>query len=332
MTGGATEQEGQVERGHRHVVIVVGSAGQDGTLLSSYLRKAGRAVVNVTRTGSMLPDGTEKPLDVSNIEHVSKLVADASPAEIYYLAAHHHSSDQEVGDHVSLLQQSYRTHCQGFLSFLDACVRHSPTTRLFYASSALVYGYPDRCPQNETTPMRPICAYGITKLFGMGLCELYRREYGLFCSAGILFNHESPLRQPRFVSKKIARAVAAIKRGLQSELVLGSLDAEVDWSAASDFVEAMRMTLATEKPEDFVFSSGRRRSLREFCEVAFSAAALDFRNYVKVNEDIIVRHPRSVPLQGNPEKLKRCTGWEPKISFEELVSKLVQAELDQARE
>jgi GDPmannose 4,6-dehydratase len=316
--------------GCRPVAIVVGSAGQDGTLLSSHLRERAYAVVEVTRAGVKQADGKIERINLSDTDQVNTLVAGVNPTEIYYLAAHHHSSDQNVGDQVKLLQQSYEVHCQGLLSFLDACIRHSPSTRLFYASSALVYGYPDRCPQDEATPMRPVCAYGITKLFGMGLCELYRREHGLFCSAGILFNHESPLRQPRFVSKKIVMAVAAIKRGRQSNLVLGSLDAEVDWSAASDFVEAMPMTLAAEVPQDYVFSSGQRRSLRDFCEIAFSAAALDFRKYVEVKEDIIFRQPRSVPLQGNPDRLKRCTGWKPKIEFEELVSNLVRAELDQA--
>jgi GDPmannose 4,6-dehydratase len=316
--------------GRRSVAIVIGSAGQDGTLLSGHLRQAGYAVIEVSRAGARLTDGRMEPLDLSNPTRVSALVSEVRPAEIYYLAAYHHSSDQDTGDQVRLIDLSYQAHCQGFLAFLEACVRHSPQTRLFYASSALVYGYPDVCPQDETTPMRPVCAYGITKLFGMGLCELYRREHGLFCSAGILFNHESALRQPRFVTKKISMAVAAIKRGVQSELVLGSLDTEVDWSAASDFVRAMPLTLATDTPQDFVFSSGRRKSLREFCDVAFATAGLDFRKYVNVRDDIVFRQPRPVPLQGNPEKLNRCTGWKPRIGFEELVSSLVRAELDQA--
>jgi GDPmannose 4,6-dehydratase len=314
----------------RAVAIVVGSAGQDGTLLSGHLRQAGYDVVEVTRGGVRREDGRTEPLDLLNTAEVATLVTQTRPAEIYYLAAYHHSSDQDSGDEVELLRLSYEAHCQGLLAFLDACVRHSPGTRLFYASTALVYGYPETSPQDEMTPMRPVCAYGITKLFGMGLCELYRREHGLFCSVGILFNHESPLRQPRFVTKKIAMAVAAIKRGLQSELMLGSLDAEVDWSSAADFVEAMPMTLALDKPQDFVFSSGRRRSLRQFCEVAFAAAGLDYGKFVTVKKDIMFRKPRTVPLQGNPEKLKRCTGWEPKIGFEELVSSLVRAELDRA--
>ena len=327
---GTTRQAGGGHHGRQSVAIVVGSAGQDGTLLSAQLRQQGYAVVEVSRAGAKVMDGGTEPLELLDTAQVSALVSQTKPAEIYYLAAYHHSSDQDPGDRVKLLQLSYQAHCQGFLAFLDACVRHSPQTRLFYASSSLVYGYPEICPQDETTPMRPACAYGITKLFGMGLCELYRREHGLFCSAGILFNHESPLRQPRFVTKKISVAVAAIKRGSQSELQLGSLDAEVDWSSASDFVRAMPLTLATDTPQDFVFSSGQRRSMREFCEVAFATAGLDFRKYVKVSDDIISRQPRSVPLQGNPEKLKRLTGWEPRVGFEEMVSSLVRAELDQA--
>ena len=328
---GARRQAGEGHGGGRTpVAIVVGSAGQDGTLLSHHLRQSGYGLVEVSRAGARWIDGKTEPLDLLNPAQVDRLVSETRPDEIYYLAAYHHSSDEDTGDRAKLLELSYQTHCHGFLTFLDACIRHSPKTRLFYASSSLVYGYPEVCPQDETTPMRPTCAYGITKLFGMGLCELYRREYGLFCSAGILFNHESPLRQPRFVTKKIAMAVAAIKSGRQSELTLGSLDTEVDWSSASDFVRAMPLTLAIDTPQDFVFSSGHRRSLREFCEIAFATAGLDFRNFVTAREDLVVRQPRSVPLQGNPEKLKRLTGWEPRIGFEELVSSLVRAELDQA--
>jgi len=327
---GTNRQESGGRGDARPTAIVVGAAGQDGTLLSNDLCRRGYTVVPVTRLGVLRVDGTTAPIDLLNREQVDGLVADLRPTEIYFLAAHHHSSDQDTGDVVKLLQQSYEVHCLRFLSLLDACVRHSAKTRLFYASSALVYGHPDRCPQDETTPMRPICAYGLTKQFGMGLCEIYRRDHGLFCSAGILFNHESPLRQPRFVSKKIAMAVAAIKHGTQSELLLGSLDTEVDWSAAQDFVEAMPMTLATDVPQDFVFSSGQKRSLRDFCDIAFSSVGLDFRKYVKVGQNMVFRQPRAIPLQGNPEKLKRYTGWEPKIGFEELVSNLVRAELDQA--
>src|SRR5579862_1158547 len=221
---GTTGQAGEGHKDQRSVAIVVGSAGQDGTLLSAHLRLQGYAVIEVSRGGTRGIDGVIQPLDLLDTTQVGALVSQTKPAEIYYLAAYHHSSVEDPCDRVKLLQLSYQTHCQGFLAFLDSCVRHSPQTRLFYASSALVYGHPEICPQDETTPMRPVCAYGITKLFGMGLCELYRREHGLFCSAGILFNHESPLRQPRFVTRKISMAVAAIKHGFQSELALSSLD------------------------------------------------------------------------------------------------------------
>jgi len=274
-------------------------------------------------------DGVIEPLDLLDKAEVEAFVAKVSPKEIYFLAAHHHSSDEDTGVLSELLQQSYETHCRRLLTLIEACVRHSPLTRIFYASSALVFGHPDHAPQDEGTPMRPVCAYGITKLFGMGLCEIFRRDRGLFCSAGILFNHESKLRHPKFVSKKISSAVAAIKRGTQTELVLGSLDSEVDWSAAEDFVEAMRMTLALDVPEDFVFASGRLRSLRDFCDIAFSSVGLDYRNHVRVEQALIVRQPRVIPLQGNPAKLMRLTGWRPRIGFEEMVSSLVRAEMDQ---
>jgi GDPmannose 4,6-dehydratase len=319
------------DRGDNPLAVVVGAAGQDGTLLSSYLLRNGYRVVAVTRQGVCNSDGSVDPLDLLNKSEVEAFVAKLYPHEIYFLAAHHHSSEEHAGDFGVLLQQSYETHVLRFLSLLEASVKHSPATRLFYAASALVFGHPASHPQDEATPMHPACAYGVTKLSGMGLCEIFRRDRGLFCSAGILFNHESPLRQERFVSSKISKAVVAIKRGIQTELVLGSLDAAIDWSAAEDFVRAMPSVLALDTPEDFVFASGKLHSLQEFCDIAFSAVGLNFRNYVRVAEELIMRKPRATPLHGNPARLMQATGWRPEISFEQLVSGLVQAEMDRAR-
>lgn len=323
----ATESSGRI--GRRRAVIV-GAGGQDGTLLSRYLGQRGYDLVAVTRRGVSGPDGSISPLNLLDRPEVEAFIAATLPNEIYFLAAHHHSSDENAGDLPQLMQQSYETHCLSFLNLLEACAKHSQATRVFYAASSLVFGHPESRPQDEVTPMRPACAYGITKQFGVGLCEIFRRDHGLFCSAGILFNHESSLRQQRFVSKKIARAVAAIKRGIQAELTLGSLATEIDWSAAEDFVRAMPAVLAIDTPQDFVFASGELRSLRDFCEVAFSSVGLDYRDYVRVQQALIVRQPRAIPLQGNPARLMQATGWRPEISFEQLVSGLVQAEMDQA--
>nr|WP_249127481.1 GDP-mannose 4,6-dehydratase [Bradyrhizobium lablabi] len=318
-------------RAETRTAVVVGALGQDGTLLSRYLRSKGYRVVAVTRQGVLKSDGSVDTLDLLNMSGVEAFIAAILPDEIYFLAAHHHSSDQDAGDLGTLLQQSHETHGLRFLSLLQACAKRSPETRLFYASSALVFGHPESRPQDEATPMRPACAYGVTKLFGMGLCEIFRRDHGLFCSAGILFNHESPLRQQQFVSRKISKAVIAIKRGIQTELVLGSLDTEIDWSAAEDFVRAMPAVLALDAPRDFVFASGKLHSLREFCAIAFSTVGLDFRNHVKVAEALVVRKPRTIPLHGNPARLMQATGWRPEINFEQLVSGLVQAEMDRTR-
>jgi GDPmannose 4,6-dehydratase len=320
--------------GHRitsssgRVAIIIGASGQDGTLLSHYLRRNGCRVVAVTRSGVLKSDGSVDPIDLLNKAEVETLINAVLPDEIYFLAAHHHSSDEHAGDLGALLQQSYETHGLMFLNLLEAIVKYSAETRVFYAASALVFGHPESRPQDEMTPMHPACAYGITKLFGIGLCEMFRRDYGIFCSAGILFNHESALRQQRFVSKKITKAVVAIKRGLQSELVLGSLDVEIDWSAAKDFVRAMPAVLALDIPQDFVFASGALRTLREFCDIAFSTVGLDFRNHVKVVEELIVRKPRVTPLQGNPARLMEATGWRPEISFEQLVAGMIRTEMD----
>jgi GDPmannose 4,6-dehydratase len=198
--------------------------------------------------------------------------------------------------------------------------------RLFYASSSLVFGNPDEAPQNENTPRRPVCAYGTTKLAGMNICDIYRREHGMFCCSGILFNHESPYRSPQFVTKKIVSGAVKIHLGLQNELTLGSLAARTDWGAATDYVAAMRAILSLPEPDDFVVATGKLHSVRDFARAAFSALGLEYEQYVREDPALVQRPIRTIPLVGDTSKLTAATGWSPQIGFEAMIQEMVQEE------
>jgi GDPmannose 4,6-dehydratase len=298
--------------------IVVGHNGQDGALLADQLRARGYDVTGIGRSG---------PISILDREQVAGLVRSLRPAHVYYLAAHHGSSEGARGDVFATLESAFRVHVMGLMQFLDAIARGSPATRLFYAASAHVFGDPATVPQNEATPFAPICTYGITKAAGAGLCRMYRRDHGVFCSVGILFNHESPRRAPSFASRKITRAVAAIKDGTSDSLVLGNLSAQVDWGDAEDYVDAMQRILNHSVADDFVVSSGDLHTLREFVEIAFATAGLDSSKYVREDPTLLRNATPRRQLFGDSAKLTAATGWRPRTPFVQLVHKMVKADL-----
>lgn len=307
--------------------VVVGAFGQDGRLLCAELEAHRYEITRVGRTTMHSGKDPAQPFDILDAAAVERLVDSIRPDEIYYLAAHHHSAEQDTGDTATLLRESFNVHCLGLVNFLGAMQRRRRSARLFYASSALVFGHPEKAPQSESTVLRPVCAYGTTKLAGMNICDLYRREHGVFCCSGILFNHESPYRSPQFVTAKIVSGAVNIHLGLQDELTLGSLAAQADWGAASDYVRAMRAMLSLPKPDDFVVATGKLRSVRDFAEAAFSALGLDYAKYVREKPDLVQRPIREVPLVGDASKLMAATEWSPQVGFEEMIGEMVQHEL-----
>jgi GDPmannose 4,6-dehydratase len=220
--------------------VVVGSAGQDGRILVDRLRSDGQAVVGIDRDLIETSDGSpQTPIDILDGAAVERFLADAPADEIYYLAAFHHAAEQKLEEAGELFQRSFAIHVAGLLNFLEAARKRSPQTRLFYASSARIFGVPQVVPQDERTPVNPDCVYGITKAAGQRCVRYYRETHALFATAGILYNHESPLRPPAFVTQKIVRGAVAVKRGLQARIVLGDLDAIADWGYAPDYIAAM---------------------------------------------------------------------------------------------
>lgn len=308
--------------------LIVGSTGQDGYYLGRSLTADGIEVIGVNRAGVKMPGEAEpRPFSVLDAAAVAALVGESRPDQIYYLAAHHRSSeDAPEGISVSL-ERSLAIHVTGLANFLDAVRDKSPSSRLFYAASSHVFGDPDAAPQSEETPFRPVNIYGITKAAGIELCRLYRRQHGLYCCAGILFNHESPRRSPAFVGRKIVSSAVAIKQGRLDKLTLGDLSAEVDWGAAEDYVEAMRAILAVEVADEFVVASGELHSIGEFVELVFDALELNPSRYVETDREVITKSGQSRPLVGTAAKLRKATGWAPKRSFAQIIQGMVDAEL-----
>jgi GDPmannose 4,6-dehydratase len=213
----------------------------------------------------------------------------------------------------------------GTIRMLEAIRRSGIKTKFYQASSSEMFGNSPP-PQSETTPFRPRSPYGAAKVYAFWMVTNYREAYSIFACNGILFNHESPRRGETFVTRKITRALAKIKLGLEKELYLGNLDAKRDWGFAGDYVEAMWLMLQQDEADDFVIATGESRSVREFLEEAFSYQGLDWKDYVKIDPRYF--RPTEVgDLQGDASKAKKKLGWEPKVKFKELVKLMVDADL-----
>ena len=307
--------------------LIIGAKGQDGFYLDAHLQRLGYEVVRAGRD-SVKVGSQDRPFDVLDFGLVSDLIGELLPNEVYYLAAHHHSSQENPENLLDLFSKSYQVHCQGLAATLEAIATRSPLSRLFYAASSLVFGMPQVAPQNEQTPYAPICAYGITKVAGIELCRLYHREKEIFCSAGILYNHESPRRKETFITRKLVKAAVSASRGKLTKVTIGSLSGKVDWTAAEDTVRAMHAILQLDQPEEFVVASGTLHTVREFADSAFALVGLDYRQYVEENGSVLQRSGRAVPFVGDSELLREKTDWSPQISFEGLIEMMIKAELE----
>src|SRR5258707_1276692 len=301
----------RVKHDDRHgISLVVGSGGQDGHYLCELLLREGRHVVGIgRRSSSSSRYGRRGPVDIRSRDQVGALVGELLPDEIYYLAWVFNSSQDPHKEPLESFDRSHAVHVTGWLNFLDAVERYKPGARLFYAASSRVFGDPPESPQTERTPLAPVCIYGMTKACGLQLARFYRRTRGLACSVGILYNHESPRRPPGFVSRKIVQAAVDIKLGAKRVLKLGRLSATVDWGAVQDYVDAMARILQLERADDFIIASGKPHTVREFAELAFSAAGLPWEPHVAEDSSLIGAAPAALPLVGDASRLRAATGW-----------------------
>jgi len=250
-----------------------------------------------------------------------RLLIEHQPDEIYNLAAQSHvrvsfETPEETTEYVAM----------GTLRLLEAYKNICPEAKFYQASSSEMFGDNPENPQSETTRLMPASPYACAKVYAHNLCRNYRESYGLHISSGILFNHESPRRGETFVTRKITRAAARIKMGLQDNLLLGNLDAKRDWGFAGDYVEAMWLMTQQETPDDYVVATGETHTVREFLQVVFDYAGLDVDKYVKIDERLF--RPHEVPLLlGDSTKARKKLGWEPKVNFDGLAKMMYDEDL-----
>jgi GDPmannose 4,6-dehydratase len=318
--------------------LVTGITGQDGSYLAELLLREGYEVHGVVRRASTFNtkridhiykdphlDGVNMFLhygDLTDGSALARLLAKIQPEEVYNLAAQSHvrvSFDipEYTGDVVGL----------GATRLLEAIRDVGLSPRYYQASSSELYGKVQEVPQTETTPFYPRSPYAAAKLYAYWMTVNYREAYDLFACNGILFNHESERRGETFVTRKISRAAAAIKLGLQDKLYLGNLDAQRDWGYAPDYVRAMWLMLQADEPDDYVVATGETHSVREFVQFAFEMFELNWEDYVEIDPRYF--RPTEVDLLiGDPTKAKTVLGWEPEVSFKELVEIMVKADYD----
>ena len=305
--------------------IIVGCNGQDGKLLYELLSKKGYSSIGIGKD-FIKADGDDKlsPINISNTEAVFNLVKNFKPDEVYYLAAFHQSSENATLGNIELYQKSYEVNVFSLINFLEGIRKFSPRTKLFYAASSHIFGDEAGDTQDENTPINPNSIYGITKAVGLFLCRFYRNVHSIFASTGILYNHESSLRDRKFVSKKIIRGAIDIKNGRQDKLILGDLNAEIDWGYAPDFVEAMHMILNIRTADDFIIATGKKHTVLDFVKTTFRYLGLDWESYVEENPQLITR--KKSYLVGNPKKLMAMTGWKVSVDFDQMIKKLLEEE------
>jgi GDPmannose 4,6-dehydratase len=314
--------------------LITGITGQDGSYLAEFLLRKGYEVFGMVRRAS-----TE---NFERIEHIRsriqlcqadlldqlsliELMRDTKPHEVYNLASQSFvptswNQPTLTGEFTAL----------GVTKMLEAVKLVDPKIRFYQASSSEMFGQVRETPQSESTPFYPRSPYGVAKVYGHFITINYRESYNLFCVSGILFNHESPRRGKEFVTRKITDAVARIKLKRAKELRLGNLEAQRDWGFAGDYVKAMWLMLQQSKPDDYVIATGKSHTVREFVEIAFKHVKLDWEKYVVVDKAFF--RPAEVhTLRGNADKAMKKLGWKPEVSFKELVTMMVDADIERLR-
>jgi GDPmannose 4,6-dehydratase len=314
--------------------LITGITGQDGAYLAQFLLDKGYEVHGMVRRAST--ENFERiahlrdrlvlhQADLLDQLSIITLISEVRPHELYNLAA---QSFVPTSWLQPLLTSEFTA--LGVTRVLEAIRLVDPSIRFFQASSSEMFGDAREEPQNERTPFWPRSPYGVAKAYGHWITVNYRESYGIFACSGIMFNHESPLRGKEFVTRKITDAVARIKLGRQEKLRLGNLDARRDWGYAGDFVRAMWLMLQQDKPDDYVVATGRQHTVREFCQLAFSYVGLHWEDYVEI-DPALFRPAEVNRLRGDATKARTVLGWEPTVTFEQLVRMMVDADLERVQ-
>lgn len=315
--------------------LITGITGQDGSYLAEYLLNLGYEVHGLVRRVA-LEDPDRR---FSRISHLVDRVHLHAASLESYPSIFHVFSQNDFDECYHLAAQSFvaesfadgfstmNTNINGTHYVLAALRELRPRCKFYFAGSSEMFGKVHEVPQREDTRFHPRSPYGISKVAGFELTRNYREAYGMFCCNGILFNHEGPRRGYEFVTRKITSSVARIKLGMASELRLGNLEAKRDWGHSADYVRAMHLMLQQDEPDDYVIATGETHSVREFCELAFAEAGLDYREFVVVDERFY--RPAEVELLvGDAAKARQSLGWRPRYAFSEIVREMVQADLE----
>ena len=318
------------------VALITGITGQDGSYLAELLLNKGYKVHGIVRRVALedethriwrlkkiLNDITLHAGSLESYASLFKTVIKIKPDEVYHLAAQSYVGYSFEDEFSTLNININGTHY--LLSALKELVDNK--TKFYFAGSSEMFGKAEETPQNENTPFHPRSSYGISKVAGYHLTKNYREAYNLFAASGILFNHESPRRGYEFVSRKITHGVARIKKGLQKKIKLGNINATRDWGHAQDYVNAMWMMLQKNNPEDYVIGTGKKHSVEDFAKKAFEHVGLNYKDYIIIDKNLI--RPSEVDiLLANYSKAEKELKWKPKITFENLVSSMVENDLE----
>jgi GDPmannose 4,6-dehydratase len=313
--------------------LITGISGQDGSYLAELLLRKNYRIVAIThhdlKEGDKLFGNYKsfyrniiwEKIDLSETEKIQGFLKKNTPDEVYHLGARSFPSGGFSNNF-----DAFDDNARGVYNLLDAVFEVNPLARFFFAGTSEMFGDNPKLVMNEEERFYPKTMYGISKLVGHELVRNYRDNMGHFAVTGILFNHESPRRGEEFVTRKITQAAAKIKLGIQKKLVLGSLDSKRDWGDAEDYVEGFYLSLQDEKPSDFVFSSGKLHTVRDFVSIAFSTLDLKYEDYIEL--DPAFNRPGKYDIVGDSSKAHRVLGWKPKTSFEELVHQMVKSDYD----
>ena len=318
--------------------LITGITGQDGSYLADYLLDLGYEVHGLVRRVA-LEDPSRR---ITRIEHIlDRLTLHAASLESYpsifsvlsrdkFDECYHFAAQSFVAESFADGFSTMNTNINGTHYMLAALRELQPECRFYFAGSSEMFGKVREVPQTELTPFHPRSPYGISKVAGFDLTRNYREAYDMYCVNGILFNHESPRRGHEFVTRKITSTVARIKQGLTNELRLGNLDAKRDWGHAVDYVKTVHLMLQQPGPDDYLLATGETHTVREFCDRAFARVGLDYRDYVKVDEQFY--RPAEVDLLiGNAEKARRLLGWKPQHTFAQIVDEMVDSDLIESK-
>lgn len=322
--------------------LITGITGQDGSYLAELLLDKGYEVHGIIRRSSSFNTGRIDQIyqdphvantrlrliygDLNDASSLNTILRNVQPDEIYNLGAQSH-----VRVSFDVPEYTGEVTALGALRLLEAIRESGLRPKFYQASSSEMFGKVQDVPQRETTPFYPRSPYGVAKVYAYWITVNYREAYGLYACNGILFNHESPRRGETFVTRKITRAAARIKLGLQQDLYLGNLDAKRDWGYAADYVAAMWMMLQQDQPDDYVIATGETHTVREFLDAAFGHLDLDWKQYVKIDPKYY--RPAEVDLLiGDAGKAKKQLQWEPRVRFRELAEMMVEADLQLERE